>query len=246
MNPTKLTAATLRKVSLLEGLDDVTLGQVIRHLVVRRYEKRGVILKKGASDGDLLFLLAGQLHVVDYTLQGKEVVLHVIQSGDYFGELSVIDGAPRSASVVAAKDSVVAFLSKQHALNLFYNYPSVSERLLARFAQVIRQASGRQMLLSIPSAHARVYVMLSRMAVKATPQTEADGEQPVTLDNVPTQQEIAGMVNTTRETVSRAMQNLIREGIIKKDKRKIVVLQPNVLEERALQSENAQGKESRE
>ncbi|MGB3917427.1 Crp/Fnr family transcriptional regulator [Thiothrix litoralis] len=236
MNPTKLTVASLRKVFLLEGLDDATLGIVLKQLTVRRYEKRDVILQKGASDGELLFLLAGQLHVVDYTLQGKEVFLHVIQAGDYFGELSVIDGAPRSASVVAVKESVVAFLSKQHALNLFHNYPSVVERLLGRFAQVIRQASGRQMLLSIPSAHARVYVMLSRMP-RVLPVQEEGEEEPVVLDNVPTQQEIAGMVNTTRETVSRAMQILVKEGIIKKDKRKIIILQPTVLEEKAMQGE---------
>ncbi|MDQ5769736.1 Crp/Fnr family transcriptional regulator [Thiothrix subterranea] len=243
MTPTKLTVASLRKVSLLEGLDDVALGIILKQLTVRRYEKRDIILQKGATDGELLFLLAGQLHVVDYTLQGKEVFLHVIQPGDYFGELSVIDGAPRSASIVAIKESVVAFLSKRHALNLFYNYPSVIERLLIRFAQVIRQASGRQMLLSIPSAHARVYVMLARMV--RSPDLHAETST-VTLENVPTQQEIAGMVNTTRETVSRAMQTLVKEGIIKRDKRKIVVLQPEVLEERAMHGEGSLVKETEE
>ncbi|OQX10066.1 MAG: hypothetical protein BWK73_21260 [Thiothrix lacustris] len=244
MNPTKLTVASLRRVSLLEALDDATLSVLLKRLTARRYEKRDLVLQKGAADGELLFLLAGQLNVVDYTLQGKEVFLHVIREGDYFGELSVIDGAPRSASVVAVKESVVAFLPKQHALNLFHNYPSVIERLLNRFAQVIRQASGRQMLLSIPSAHARVFVMLARMTQSPVQSTE--GESSVTLDNVPTQQEIAGMVNTTRETVSRAMQTLVKEGIIKRDKRRIVVLQPAVLEEKAMQGEGMLVKETEE
>lgn len=238
MNPNKLTIASLRKVSLLEGLDDTTLKHLLQQITLRRYNKKNLVLRKGAADGELLFLLAGQLHVIDYTGQGKEVVLHVIQAGDYFGELSVIDGMPRSASVITAQDSVVAFLSKQNALSLFHNHPPVIERLLKRFAQVIRQASRRQMLLSIPSAHARVYVMLKGM-VDHSPEHAED--ESVTLENVPTQQEIASMVNTTRETVSRAMQNLVKEGIIKKERRKIIILQPAALEERASKSDSDLG-----
>lgn len=220
----KITADMLKQVSLLSSLTEKELIEVAAQLRGKMFTKRDFILNKGDSHSELLFLLAGKLQVVDYTNQGKEVVLHSVNVGEYFGELSVIDGHKRSASVIASEDSIVAFLSKSNALTLFYETPQVAKELLVRFAQVIRQSSSRQVLLNNTSAYARVYMMLLNLLENGS-QTERG-----VIDNMPTQQELAGMVNTSRETVSRAIRSLVKQGIIKKEKRHIIMLRQDKLE----------------
>ncbi|EIJ34266.1 Crp/Fnr family transcriptional regulator [Thiothrix nivea] len=217
----KLTIRALKQITLLEELDDDWLEKLTHQVVVRKYPKRQTVLQKGCSSGDLLFLLNGSLQVVDYTEDGREVVLHTVCPGDYFGELSVIDGQPRSASVVASEVSMVGFLQKKYALELFYHCPPVAKKVIERFAYIIRQASNRQVLLNISSAYTRVYVILMQMAERSS---ESDK-----IEHLPTQKELASMVNTSRETVSRAIQALKKQGIIRTDKHQLIILKKNAL-----------------
>lgn len=224
----KVNLQMLKKVHLLNDLSESDLSAVIKVLRGRVFEKNEFVLHKGDTRSDLLFLISGKLQVIDYTGQGREVVLHTLNAGDYFGELSVIDGKARSASVSASQQSMVVFLAKEYALKLFYSNPSVAKRLLERFAYTIRQASVRQMLLNTASAHARVYLMLLQLLDK---QKESDE-----ISNLPTQQELANMVNTSRETVSRSLQILVQKGIIGKNKRRITIINRTALESLIMKS----------
>jgi len=218
----------LRTVHLLSDLSDSDLSALMRVLRGRIFKKNEFVLHKGDTRSDLLFLISGKLQVIDYTGQGREVVLHTLHAGDYFGELSVIDGKSRSASVSASQQSAVIFLAKEQALKLFYSNPSVAKRLLERFAYTIRQASVRQMLLNTSSAHARVYLMLLQLLDR-----QKDTQE---ISNLPTQQELANMVNTSRETVSRSLQILVQKGIIGKDKRRITMIDRAALESLIMKS----------
>ncbi len=213
----------LTKVQLLAELPEKELELLAASLHGRKFAKGTFVLHKGDTRCELLFLLTGTLQVVDYTEQGREVLLHTLQEGEYFGELSVIDGKARSAFVKASSDSVVAFLDKERALKLFYETPLIAKKMLERFAYVIRQSSKQQMMLSNTSAYVRIYMMLLKLLEKSPKVKQG------VIDGMPTQQEFAGMVNTSRETVSRAIRYLIKQGVIKKDKRCIIVLKPDKL-----------------
>jgi CRP-like cAMP-binding protein len=166
--------------------------------------------------------LAGRLQVVDLTKDGQEIGLNFLAVGDYFGELSIIDRLPRSASVVACENSTVALLPRTNSIELITHNPLVAERLLVRLSRTIRAAADYRKILAMPSAFQRVFALLIQFS-----KTAPGGL--VVIENMPTQQEISIMVNTSRETVSRAVRSLIDQGVVEKDLRRLIVRQPKVL-----------------
>ena len=212
----------LRNIPLLAGVDEDTLKQVGAALQIRTVERGKHVLHKGSTGDHLMFLLTGRLQAVDLTEDGREVGLNFLFPGDYFGELSIIDNLPRSATVVACENSLIASLPRAQALALFYHTPLVAERLIKRMASSIRNAANYRTILSIPSAFQRVFALLNQFA-----KTAPGGL--VVIEKMPTQQEIAIMVNTSRETVSRAIQILLQKGVVEKDLRRLIVRQPEAL-----------------
>jgi len=212
----------LQKIPLLAGVDEQTLAQVAAALQLRTVERGHNVLQKGSPGEHLLFVLSGRLQVVDLTEDGREIGLDFLTAGDYFGELSIIDGLARSASILALENSLIAALPRSQALALIYHNPLVVERLLKRMATSIRTAANYRTIIGIPNAFQRVFALLNQFA-KIAPGGL------VVIDKMPTQQEIAITVNTSRETVSRAIHILIQKGVVEKDLRRLIVRQPDAL-----------------
>ncbi len=221
----------LDKIPLLAGVSAEMLTQVQAVMQVRKIPSGTHVLHKGSPGDHLLFVLSGRLQAVDMTEDGREIGLNLLDPGDYFGELAIIDGLPRSASVVALENSLIAFLPRAQALALIYNTPTVVERLLKRMAASIRRSADYRTILGIPNAFQRVFALLNQFA-----QVAPGGL--VVIDKLPTQQEMAIMVNTSRETVSRAIQLLSSKGVVEKDLRRLIVRRPNELR-RVANSETA-------
>jgi len=209
----------LHNIPMLRGLDPETMSFVARSLTVKRVGKGVHVLHKGGPGDHLLFLLAGRLQVVDITMEGKEIGLSFIEPGDYFGELSIIDDLPRSASIVACEVSLIALLPRPQAQALIYKNPLVAERVLKRMTASLRASSNYRAILGLPNAFQRVYALLQQFTITAPGGL-------VVIEKLPTQQEMAIMVNTSRETVSRAVQGLIQRGIVEKDLRRLIVRKP--------------------
>ena len=212
----------LQKIPLLAGVNEDTLKQVGEAMQIRVVERGNHVIEKGSTGHHLMFLLTGRLQAFDLTEDGREVGLNFLSPGDYFGELSIIDNLPRSATVIACENSLIASLPRAQALALFYHNPLVAERLIKRMASSIRNAANYRTILSIPSAFQRVFALLNQFA-----KTAPGGL--VVIEKMPTQQEIAIMVNTSRETVSRAIQILLQKGVVEKDLRRLIVRQPEAL-----------------
>lgn len=221
----------LQNIPLLKGVDQATLERIAPAFLVRNYTRGSFVLHKGGQGEHLLFLLSGRLQAVDVSEEGREIGLSIIMPGDYFGDLAIIDGQPRSASVIASEASLVAFLPRTQALDLIYNTPLVAERMLKRMASKIRDASNYRAILGIPNAFQRVFALLNQFA------RVAPGGL-VVIDKMPSQQEIAIMVNTSRETVSRAIHSLIQKGVVEKDMRRLIVRLPDALRD-AVRSDSA-------
>ena len=219
----------LQNIPLLAGVDAKVLGEMAVSLQFRTLERGGYAVQKGGSGEHLLFVLAGRLQAVDLTEDGREIGLSFLIPGDYFGELSIIDGLPRSASVVASEKSLIALLPRTIALALIHNNPLVSERMFKKMASSIRSAANYRSILGIPSAFQRVFALLNQFAKSAPGGL-------VVIEKMPTQQEIAIMVNTSRETVSRAIQILLQKGVVEKDLRRLIVRQPEELSKAVNQS----------
>jgi CRP-like cAMP-binding protein len=214
----------LRKIPLLADLTPEELALIKPELRFRHFNKREVVLHKGGSGDALLFLLSGQLQVVDITEDGRAIGLRMLAPGDFFGEIALINNSTRSASVVATSDVVVAFLPAATAMHLFSHSPSVAQQMLRHLAQKIQRDSEFRAVLSINNTARRIYTYLSLL------QKTPDQSPAPVIENLPTHQDIANMINTSRETVTRALLALIQQGIVQKEGNRLVILDPAALQ----------------
>ena len=169
-----------------------------------------------------MFLFSGRLQAGSMTDNGHATGVAFVLAGDYFGELSIIDELSQPTTLVACEPSTYALLPRMHALDLIYNNPPVSEQVSRKLAVHIRQASIFRKILAIPSSFQRVYALLNHLS-------KASLSGLVVIESLPTQQEISIMINTSRETVSRAIQVLIHSGVVEKDLRRLIVRNPDAL-----------------
>jgi len=213
----------LRKIPLLADLTPEEIARIRPELRFKHYNKRDVVLHKGGSGDALLFLLSGLLQVVDITEDGRAIGLRLLQPGDFFGEIALINESTRSASVIATSDVLVAFLPAATALHLFSHSPSVARQMLRHLAQKIQRDSEFRAVLSINNTTRRIFTYLSLLQ-----KTPAPGALPV-IDNLPTHQDIANMINTSRETVTRALLTLTQQGIVQKEANRLLILDPVAL-----------------
>ncbi|MGZ3182193.1 MAG: Crp/Fnr family transcriptional regulator [Telluria sp.] len=213
----------LRKIPLLADLSDEEMTRVKAELRIRQYGKREVVLHKGGSGDGLLFLLSGQLQVIDVTEDGRAIGLRMLAPGDFFGEIALINNSTRSASVVAMSEVLVAFLPAPLAMHLFAHSPSVASQMLRHLAQKIQRDSEFRALLSINNTAKRIYTYLVLMQQQPQP------GQPAVV-NLPTHQDIANMINTSRETVTRALATLVQQGVVQKDSHKLIIIKPDALQ----------------
>lgn len=209
----------LRKIPLLSQLTEAEMRHVMNDLRIRSYAKRDVVLQKGASGDSLLFLLSGQLQVIDVTEDGRAIGLRMLMPGDFFGEIAVINGTTRSASVVALGPVLVALLPRTTALHLFSHSPSVANQMLRFLAEKVQRDSKFRALLSIHNTAKRIYTFLDLLKEKK----EGDIE---VVENLPTHQDIANMINTSRETVTRTLLTLVQQGIIQKGTHRLIIVDP--------------------
>lgn len=216
----------LRKIPLLASLTDEEMGKVKANLRVKTFARRETVIQKGSPGDSLLFLLAGKLQVVDVTEDGRVVGLRMVSEGDFFGEISVIQSSVRTASVIALSEVLVAFLPNNITLHLFSHSPPVAQHMLQRLAAKIQQDSQFRSLLSIHNTSKRIFTFLELLKEKKPGNLEV-------IENLPTHQDIANMINTSRETVTRTLLMLAQQGIVQKDLHRLIIRKPVALQQLA-------------
>jgi len=216
----------LRKIPLLANLTEEEMLRVRADIRVREYARREVVLQKGGVGDSLLFLLSGQLQVLDVTEDGRAIGLRMLAPGDFFGEIAVINGSIRSASVVALTPVLVALLPRATALHLFSHSPSVANQMLRFLAEKVQRDSQFRALLSINNTSKRIYSFIDLLKQKSAGDVDV-------VENLPTHQDIANMINTSRETVTRTLLLLAQQGIIQKGTHRLIIVNPDALKKLA-------------
>jgi CRP/FNR family cyclic AMP-dependent transcriptional regulator len=225
VNPSKkdlVTLIQLQSIALLEGIDTTYLTQLSEQMRQHYYESKQTVLRKGAAANELMFLFSGQLQVVDTSIDGKDVGLHLVEPNDVFGHMALLDGLVRSTSVIATQTSQVFGLSKTLAIKLFYDHPIIMHRLLIEFSGIIRNTNNARSVLTQSHAAPRVFSILANLM-------RPNIAGLITIEKMPRQQELAIMANTSRETISRAIGLLIQKEIVEKDLRRLIIRKPDFL-----------------
>lgn len=204
----------LMQFSLLKHLPAQVLQDLAGVSSVRTFAKREVVLDKNAQAMSMFFLLEGRLQATDFTLDGKEVCLYFVEVGEAFGQISVIDGLPSPEILMANKKSQVVMVPGDAMRPLILSQAQVTETVLLELSHRIRTQSEQRQILSINNPLQRVCGQLLLMAKSSRSAGDQD-LQP--LDQVPTHQELAMMVNLSRETVTRVFQVLLAREALARD-----------------------------
>lgn len=224
--PLSATADLLRSVSLFRGLPTPDLDELARRLIPRRAAKDELIIAEQAP-GDALYILAtGKVKVSLLSPDGREMILSVLGAKDFFGEMALLDGAPRSARVTAIAASLLYVLSREAFVAFIQRTPQASLNILAEMTRRLRRADDMIGSLALLDVYGRVAHTLLELA-RREGQAREDG---ILIDNRPTQQELAGMVGTSRETVSRALNDFARNGYLTMSGRRILLKKAFALE----------------
>jgi CRP-like cAMP-binding protein len=216
------TSDFLATVPLFQGLDSMELQGLAELTRERTYPKGSVIVFED-DPGDSLFVVKdGRVKVVLVGEDGREVILGILGRGEHFGELSLIDGQPRSAHVIAADDTQLLILRREDVRRRVEESPPLAWALLTALSRRLRRADEQIGGLVLLDVHGRIARFILDSA-------GPDG----TLDKKLTHQTIAHMIGASRETVSRAMREFQDKGLISVQRRQIAVANRTGLEEAA-------------
>ncbi len=211
-------ASSLDGIQILEGLSPDVTQALVRACVWRRYADHEQIIDRQSETTDVFFVIDGHVRVVNYSLSGKEITLEDLGPGSHFGELSALDGQPRSASVMALDSSLIAALPQERFTSLLQENAIISFRVLRALASIVRNSTDRIMDLSTLAANNRVQADLLRQA-----RSSMVSENQAEISPIPVHGDIASRVSTTRETVARVLSDLARQNIVERRKNVLLI-----------------------
>ena len=214
-----MEATLLRKVPFFSSLKEKDLKRLARLTTLNKFKNDSIILMESDTGISLYLIAKGSVKVSRISSEGKEVILSILKEGDFFGELSLLDGQVRSANVTTIEDSELLILRRDDFLQILQEHPELSIFLLKELAKRIRKSDAQIKSLSLLNAAGRVGTVFIQSA--ETGGKIRDGKAYIT--KLPTQQDIAGMTGMTRETVSRAVRLLIEEKLISKSGSTIII-----------------------
>jgi len=189
----------LKNVSLFADVPDDSLEQLEKMSVVRKYPKNTILFMEGDESSHLYIIQHGKVTVSVASEDGRQVILNYMGEGEYFGELSLMDGKPRSATVTTATACEFIAISRSSFQQLLKSSPEFVMAITAAFAKRVRDLTDSVKDLALLDVYGRVSVALEKLS-----------DDTGRIDNPKvTHQDIANMVGSSREMVSRIMKQLI-------------------------------------
>jgi CRP/FNR family cyclic AMP-dependent transcriptional regulator len=213
---------SLKDIRFFSNLSDSELKEVLGRITVRKFKGNGIILNEEDTNEFLYMILSGSVKVIRTSEDGKETIIAMHRASDFFGEMTLIDGKTVPATVSAREDSLIALISKEDFHELLLANPKIAGVLLEMLCFRLREAWEKIRILTYRNASLRIKALLLMLANDYGEKT-AEGE---TLNIKLTHQSIADMANLTRETVTRVLDRLQREGEITMLKSRLIRLNP--------------------
>jgi CRP/FNR family cyclic AMP-dependent transcriptional regulator len=205
----------LDNISLFADLSESDREAINKLAVTRSYAKNTLVMCEGDRSDSLYIVLTGKVKVFLSDEEGKEVTLNTQGPGEYFGELAMLDEAPRSASVVTVEDTKLAVVSKAAFDECLEKNPKIALTLIRGLARRLRELTENVRNLALMDVYGRVARTLLDLA-------EDKGGKQVISQKL-TQREIASMVGASREMVSRILRDLSVGGYITIENRIITI-----------------------
>lgn len=207
------------------GDDPILLAALNDMAEIKSYSPKECIFSQQDSSRDVFYMLKGRAKAVSLSVDGQEVWLETIEPGFLFGEVAALGVGNRTASIFAKSKAEVARFRGADFINLMERFGSIGVAVSRLLVKRIERTTIRMCELSSLSAPGRIYAELLRLAEYE----EESNQGYCTIKIAPPNTEIAVLVNSTRETVSRTMSDLVKKGIITKKGARITIPSPDAL-----------------
>lgn len=217
----------LKHLPLFANLNDAELTALAKDFTARRFQHGETIFFQGDPGQALYLIEAGRVRIYVQDDRGQETSVIFYSAGDIFGELAVIDGLPRSASAIAADETIVHVLSRERLRAHLLVSPQLAYNFMQALAVRVRYSTlqvGNLTLHDVPVRLARKLLELAQGHGRVT----ADG---VKIDMTLTQSDLASLIGATRESTNKALGHLKREGVIRMEQNQITIIDPDALRE---------------
>lgn len=205
----------IKSIPLFAGLNTPELKLLAEAQLVRRHGKNVVVLNEGDHSDALYIIVKGQVKVSKINEEGKEVVLSVLSEGDHFGEMSLIDEQPRSASIITKTPCEFTVIRKPDFERVLSANPELALAVMRSLCQRLRSADRNIESLALMDVYGRIARLLLDSAVQQGDKLVVEGKL--------THKDIAQMVGSSREMVSRILKDLTDGGFISKEPNGIVI-----------------------
>jgi CRP-like cAMP-binding protein len=218
----------LRRVPLFASLTAQQLEELGRMARRQRFGRDEVIFYQGDPGDSFYVLLSGQVKVSVSSPEGQEAILVMLEAGESFGELALLDEQPRSATIEATGATEVLVMRKDEFHRIIHQYPDIALHLLRVMTKRLRDTDQ----LVQDAAFLDVAERLAKKLLQLLDSHGRRSERGLELDIHLTQQDLAAMIGATRESVNKQLGAFRDRGILAVDRQRITILKPDQLRER--------------
>ena len=213
-------AKILKRIRLFHGLTDTELFELSPKVILRDFKKNHVILHEEDTNSFMYIIVQGKVKIYQIGNQGKEMILSVHGAGEFFGEMSLIDGKTDPATVAAMEPSIIAVISRNDFYALLHSQKKMLENLLELLCSRLRESWKKIQMLNFNDAAQRIKMLLLILSEDYGEKTQTGSTLRIKLIH----QNIADMTGLTRETVTRVLDKWKRNGEIRMTKDKFIHL----------------------
>jgi CRP/FNR family transcriptional regulator, cyclic AMP receptor protein len=226
----ELALQSLRACALFAHVNDDALRRISRSLRHRRFRRNEVIFHQGDLGDSLQIVASGRVKIVLPSAEGEEAIIATLRPGDFFGELALLDGAPRSATATAVEPTETLALPRETFQDALREVPELPQALLAGLAAELRRLTGHVEELHFLDLAGRLATRLARLAREAD--RGASGR--VELNWPYTQSDLAAMIGATRQSVNKLLAGLVDQGLVRIEHESLVISDLEDLETRGM------------
>ncbi|MEZ7980028.1 MAG: Crp/Fnr family transcriptional regulator [Myxococcota bacterium] len=208
---------SLRSIPLFGRVSEADLEELATHLIERRFPKNATVVEEGLP-GDYMYVIReGRVKVTKASEDGREKIMNFLEAGAFFGDMALLGDETRSASVKTLEESTLLALSRRDFIDLLRQSPDLALSVIEELANRLRETNEQARSLSFQGVEERTRNLFERIAREE----EGGGNRLMTPSL--THQQIADMVGTSRETVTRAIKVLKSSGWLSQDGKRYVI-----------------------
>ncbi len=220
----------LRKVPLFSGLEKEDLSALASIVTRKEFAKRDTLFHQGDPGEEFMILTEGSVKVELMNAEGKELTLTILTPYQFLGELALLDDVPRSATVVSMEQSVLLSINKRDFARVLENYPRMSIPMLRQLTRRVRVLTDDIASMAFLDSYSRVTRKILNLAEEMGQDT---GGGHILIDRPLTHQQLANLVGTTRETVTKILNEMKDNGLLDIRRHRITILDRDELHARA-------------